>query len=251
MPFYTPNIPNLPFGLSDPPMQKENPQPWKNPGADPKVQQMNAIGSPYTETWGIYTQGSNPSPVFDVDTCLSFKFGDTSKISDFPVEDGAFASYNKVLQAFQPKIKLLVGSSKDGSISSQDRIQALLDKLYNEVRSTNIYDLYMPEYYYEGVTVEKYDFTRTSSKGRGMLEVDITLMQVIQVSAQSTTVQLPKPKPKKAADASNDGKQQPENKYGDSLAAKYSERGQDPNQHGLTYGSDNHWHGTVAGQGSH
>ena len=251
MTFFAPNAPNLPFGLTDPPMQEMNPQPWVNPGETPATQGMNQLGSPDTEMWGLYTQGDNPMPVFDVDTCVSFKFADTSKISDFPVENGAFASYNKVIHAFQPKIKVAVGSSKDGSISSQDRIQTLLGKLYQYVRSTNIYDLYMPEYYYSGVTVEKYDYTRTAIKGRGMLEVEITLMQVIQVSAQYTTVKLPQPAAKKAKDASNDGKQQPfVYTNTDNLAIQYQNRGQDPTAHGLTQGSDGHWHGNVAGQGS-
>jgi hypothetical protein len=252
MTFFMPNIPNLPFGLSDPPMQKMNPAPWENPGEDEDIQDMNELTAPYDEQWGLFTQGDDPQPVFDVDTCIEFNFGDTSKISDFPVEQGAFASYNKVLHAFQPKIKLMVGSSKDGSTSSQDRIQALLDKLYQEVRSTNLYDLYMPEYFYEGVTVEKYNFKRTASKGRGSLEVDVTLMQVIQVSPQSTTVQLPKPKPKKAADGTNGGKQQEvKQTSGDALAADYQKRGQDPSTKGLQKSSDGHWYGNSAGKGSH
>lgn len=236
----------------DPEMQEINPQPWANPGAPAAVQQMSALPTPMQEQWGLYTQGSNPVPVLDVDTVMELKFADSSKVSDFPVEKGSFASYNKVIAPYQPKIKVLVGSSKDGQTSSQTRMQALLEDLFSEVRSTNIYDLHLPETFYEGVTVEKYDYKRTSTKGRGMLEVDITLMQVLEVTPQSTTVTLPAPAKPKAGAATNGGKAQPfVYTTADKLAIGYQAHGQNPANQGLTQGSDGHWHGNVAGTGSH
>ena len=198
MSFFAPNVPNLPFGLSDPPMQQELPQPWENPGDDPDIQEMNDLAQPMGDNWGVYDQDGNP--VFDIDTCIDFKFGDSAKVSDFPVEKGAFASFNKVIKAFQPKIRL--------AVSGQQRIAALLGALSDSVRSTDIYDVYTPEVTYQSVTVEKYDYSRTKDKGRSMLEVEVTLMQVIQVSAQYTNVKLPSPKKPAAADAKNGGKAQ-------------------------------------------
>ena len=201
MPFYAPNVPNLPFGLSDQPMQEMNPQPWENPGDDPQMQDQLDLDQPYTEQWGLYSQGEDPAPVFDIDTVIDFKFKDTAKVSDFPVETGAFASYNKVVHPFKPKLKM--------AVSGQDRIAALLGALASAVRSTNIYDVYTPEVIYTSVTVEDYDYARTATKGRSMLVVEVTLMQVIQVSASYTTVKLPTPKTPAAADSKNNGKQQP------------------------------------------
>ena len=199
MPIYLPfNTPQLPFGLTDPPMQQENPQPWKNPGADPAVQQMNAVTPAFQDIWGVYDLAGQP--VFDIDTCVDFKFGDSAKVSDFPVEQGAFASFNKVVHPYQPKVKL--------AVSGQPRVSALLSALYAAVRSTTIYNVFTPEIGYLGVTLEKYDYTRSGPKGRGMVTVELTLMQVIQVSAQYTTVKLPSPKKKSAADAKNNGKAQ-------------------------------------------
>ena len=269
MPLYAPFLAVFPYYPEDPGMQEMNPPPWENPGQSAQMQEMlpfpwsnpgenaptqtmSPVPVPMQEQWGLYTQGSDPTPVLDVDTVIDLKFGDTSKVSDFPVEEGSFASYNKVIAPYQPKIKVIVGSSKDGQTSSQVRIKNLLQDLFEEVRSTNIYDLHLPETYYEGVTVEKYDYSRTAAKGRGMLEVDITLMQIIEVSPQSTTVTLPSPKKPKAAPGVNGGKAQPfVYTTADKLAMGYQQHGQSPAANGLVQGSDGHWHGNVAGSGSH
>jgi len=141
-----------------------------------------------------------PAPAFDIDTVIDFKFKDTAKVSDFPVETGAFASYNKVIHPFKPKLKM--------AVSGQDRIAALLGALASAVRSTTIYDVYTPEVIYTSVTVEDYDYTRTATKGRSMIVVEVTLMQVLQVSPTYTTVKLPNARNPAARDAKNGGKVQ-------------------------------------------
>ena len=192
----------------DPPMQEMNSQPWANPGDDTPTQDMNAQpwvpanatnpSSAMANTWGIYDQDGNA--VFDVDSCVDFKFSDSAKVSDFPVEQGAFASYNKVIHPFQPKIRLAVGG--------KDRIAALLVALADAVRSTDIYTVFTPEISYSNVMVEKYDYTRTATKGRNLLTVEVTLMEVIQVSAQYTTVKIPAPKKPASGDKKVGGKAQ-------------------------------------------
>lgn len=187
----------MPIQLDQAPMEM-NPQPWKNPGQDPPMQEMLELDEPFEEKWGIFDQDGNE--VFDIDTCIDVKFGDKAKVSDFPVEQGAFASYNKVPLPYEPKIKI--------AVSGQDRVQALLEALFQAVRSTDIYDVYTPEIYYESVTIESYDYDRTREKGRNLVTVQVQLKQVLQVAQQYTTVKLPSPKKASAADKKDGGKVQ-------------------------------------------
>ena len=69
--------------------------------------------------WGVYSLSG--SLVFDVDSCVDLKFSNKAKVSTFPVEQGAFASYNKVNVPNSVKVRLAVGG--------QDRIAAELEEI--------------------------------------------------------------------------------------------------------------------------
>ena len=147
--------------------------------------QLVPITPPYRQTWGIFTTDTF-EPVFDFDTMVDFKFADVSKVSSFPTEQGAFASYNKVVEAYQPKVKIAVGG--------QDRMNRLMDALQSELRTTNLYNVVTPEYTYMNVTLEKYDYNRSQKAGRNLLQVEITFMQVIQVAPAYSKTKINHPK---------------------------------------------------------
>jgi hypothetical protein len=147
--------------------------------------------------WGIYNAINN-TPAFDVDTCVDVKFGDVSKVSDFPVENGGFASYNKVIEAYQPKVKV--------AVHGDQRISVLLEQLYASVRSINLYNVLTPNITYSSVALEKYDYTRTAKDGMHMVQVEITLKQINQVTTTYSAVKLPKPAKAHAGDKNANGK---------------------------------------------
>ena len=147
-------------------------------------------------SWGVYTLDNEP--VFDIDSCVDFKFADQAKTSDFPVEEGGFASYNKVIEPFQPRVKLAV----HGDV----RISNLLTQLYIIVRSTNVYNVYTPSFTYLNVTLDKYDYSRTAKDGQHFVQVELTLKQINQVSPSYSTVKIVAPKKPHAKDKIVDGK---------------------------------------------
>ena len=59
--------------------------------------------------WGLYNLDG--SLTFDVDTCIDLKFSNKAKVSNFPVETGGFASYNKVNEPNAIKVRLAVGGT--------------------------------------------------------------------------------------------------------------------------------------------
>ena len=169
-----------------------------SPWASQPQMKLVQIPQAYRQTWGVYFPGAGP--VFEVDSFVELKFHDKAKVSSFPTEAGGFASYNKVVEAYQPKVKLAVGG--------QSRMAAFMGTLYDELRTTNLYNIYTPEASYTNVTLESYSFSRTTKDGRNLLVAELTFMQVVQVTPQYTAVTLPSPKKPKDGNKELNGKTQ-------------------------------------------
>lgn len=135
--------------------------------------------------WGLYRV--NGQLVFDVDSCLDLKVANKAKVSTFPVELGAFASYNKVNEPNAIKTRM--------AVSGQERIAAFQATLKSELTQANLYNVATPTAVYLNVTLENYDHDQTAENGGlSMLVVDMALLEVREVTPAYTTVALPKPK---------------------------------------------------------
>ena len=174
---YLPNLPNLPFLNWGPALPKPLPQPLPPPNL-----------------WGVFGLGTT-NPVFDVDSCVSLDFDKSNKDSSFPVENGSFANYNKVVEPSTITIRL--------AVSGAARLQALETSLLIEVDDINLYNIRTPEYIYIGqYNLEKVKFIRTKEKGAYTLFADTTWIEIRQVAAAYTTVQQPAVKSKSSKSAS-------------------------------------------------
>jgi hypothetical protein len=129
------------------------------------------------------------------------EYSKETRISDFPIEQGGFTSYNKVEMAASPMVTLcLTGSEKDRS--------TFLDAIDAAVKSTDLYSVVTPEVTYINYSVERYNYSRRSSKGATLLIVEITLKEIRQVSAQYSATNVDNPKDPGAAPTSDNGKVQ-------------------------------------------
>lgn len=110
-----------------------------------------------------------------------------TRVSDFPVERGGFASYNKVELAACPVVTLcMMGSESDRT--------AFLAAVDTACKSNELYSVATPEVTYRNYAIERYGYQRRSNKGATLLLVDLTLKEVREVSAQYTTAQIDEPK---------------------------------------------------------
>ena len=142
-----------------------------------------------------------------------------TRVSDFPLERGSFASYNKVEQPANPSVTLcLTGSEKNR--------RTFLEAIDKAAKSTDLYSVVTPEVTYVNYSVERYSYSRRSSKGATLLIVDISLREIRQVSAQYTQSnkgQVDQPKEASATPQADNGKVQaktPEKSTLKSLADK-------------------------------
>lgn len=132
--------------------------------------------------WGIYYGGA---PVVIADNVISFDYRQQSSISDFPVEEGSFQSYDKVAIPYDARIRFTAGGPEVAR-------QALLTSIAAIAGDLNLYDIVTPTAVYLNANVVHYDYTRRANSGLGLLVVDVWLLEVrIAVGAVLSNTQSP------------------------------------------------------------
>lgn len=135
-----------------------------NPLADPRKfrgltgELLNSLGGTSVSTGGV-------------------DYSKETRVSDFPVERGSFASYNKVELPSAPMVTLCMSGSES------DRAK-FLDAIDRACKSTELYRIASPEVTYIDYAIERYNYSRRSTRGANLLIVEISLKEVRQVSAQ-------------------------------------------------------------------
>jgi hypothetical protein len=127
-------------------------------------------------TWGIFDQNNNR--VVTPDSVLNFDNRNEWRISDYAVQAGGFAPFNKVFIPFEVSVRL----SKGGSLSDRSAFLQQIDAIAGD---TNFYNVLTPEKTYMNVNITRYEVTRRGKEGAYFLsEVDIYFRQVNQQTAQ-------------------------------------------------------------------
>jgi hypothetical protein len=124
------------------------------------------------QEWGIFLDGV---PVVVADNVIAFGFKQNARLSKYPQEQGAFASYNKVATPAEPRLQFSTG----GSVTDR---QAFLDSIAPLIFDLNLYDVVTPEATYSGYNVINYDYSRTADNA-GLITVDVWLEEVVIAGA--------------------------------------------------------------------
>lgn len=120
-------------------------------------------------------------PVVEPDSFGEFTYRNEWAVSDFPVQSGEFASYNKVANPFETMVRMYKGGTKEARKKFLDSIEAIQGTL-------DLYDIVTPERTYLGVNVVRYEVSRRGAKGAYFLsEVDLYFREIRQVTATYTT----------------------------------------------------------------
>jgi hypothetical protein len=136
--------------------------------------------------WGIYLDtGTTRVPVVGqgVNNILTIITGTGSgnflemdyrlafNISDYPVEQGSFQSYNKVQRPYQVSVAVTAGGTEENRALLLSQVQAIID-------TTNLYTVVMPEGGIVGLNPVGFTFSRRSDRGLGLLTIEIFFQQV-------------------------------------------------------------------------
>lgn len=127
-------------------------------------------GSP-TNAWGIYRGGV---PVVVADNVTAFEIRKQWAISSYPVERGSFESFDKVEVPFGVRFRFTAGGSSA-------KRQALLESIIAIAGDLNLYDVVTPDRVYLSANIERYDYSQTATNGVGLLQVDVTAIEIREV----------------------------------------------------------------------
>lgn len=196
MSLHIPGVPALPFG---------SPSPVVTVLASEAISSLLWQASQSPPAWGVFD--NNDNQVLVPDSVLEFSNRQEYEISNFPVQAGSFASYNKVIQPFEVHLRF----SKAGTQDDRSTFLQALDAL---AASLDLYYVTTPERVYRNVNLSRYEVVRRGANGAYFLtEVDAYFVQILEVQPQysTTAVQLPNAQSEAAQPTSNVGAVQPQN----------------------------------------
>lgn len=127
-------------------------------------------GQPTKPLWGIFDADGNS--VIDADSFLGFDNSNESNISDFPVQNGGFATYNKVRLPARNGVRI----SKGGTLTDRANLLRQIDQLY---ASMDEFIILTPEKSYLSVNLERFTVTRKDKDAAFFLtDVDLYFREI-------------------------------------------------------------------------
>ena len=122
----------------------------------------------------------------------------------YPVENGGFASYNKVESPLDIRLTLgLQGTEAD--------FASALERIGKYKRDAVVLAVVTPAAMYRSMTLEAFSYKRAKGNGAGLLATELTLVEVRQVASRATTTAITQPKNPTSAGKVDTGKTQPMN----------------------------------------
>lgn len=146
-----------------------NPPPATDPIAPMTADGPGLISGSGTQ-WGIFDHATHEL-LLSPDSFMSLDFHNESRISQYPQEEGAFLSYNKVASPYEIRLSL----TKGGSV--EDR-QAFLTSLDAHAGSLVLLDIATPERTYIKCNISRNRYGRTARQGATLLTVEIGVTEI-------------------------------------------------------------------------
>lgn len=159
------------------------------------VLDIQSIASFFTSdpVWGVFDENGNL--VFEVDSVQDLRAEARSRISEFPVEEGEFASYNKVQEPDTVRLRLFKST---GGETARTAFLVLLDAAKKQ---TFKFSVVTPEKTYLNACIEDYSYRRDADSGANAIIADVSFKEIREVAITYTDAALSDTKVKNAASA--------------------------------------------------
>lgn len=126
-------------------------------------------------TWGIFAKGGGQA--LEPDNITVFEPSREFRISEYPVEEGAFRSYNKVALPAIDRVTMTKGGSDADRSDFLDAVEAMLE-------TTDLYDIVTPEGTYTDRNLVRRSVRRTAESGATLITIELEMSEV-RLSASS------------------------------------------------------------------
>jgi hypothetical protein len=150
----------------------------------------SVIGTDFVK-WGVFDAAGNS--IADYDSMSAATYRNESRISDYPIEGGSFAAYNKVDNPYDVLIVLNCGGDEARRASFLASVEAARTSL-------DLYTVTTPEYTFRNVNFVGIDYQRSTRDGGTMISVQLIGREVREISASYSS-----PKNPEVSDMLNQG----------------------------------------------
>ena len=153
--------------------------------------------------WGIYDDAGT-NQVLIPDSFMSLDCKREMNISNYPLEQGSFASYNKVRTPYSISVRVTKGSSLailTGGSMTPDR-NLFLKALDDMVASLALLTIKTPEATYHNANLESFEYKREVKNGAGMIIADLRFVEIMN---SNITISSPTPSSASSAPSVNSG----------------------------------------------
>lgn len=140
------------------------------------------VGAGAGVRWGVYLNGAL---VVEPDSVISLDYKKDWHISDYPVEQGSFESYNKVRLPFEVRVMMTMGGTETERNAFLSTIEDISD-------SYDLYDVVTPDFTYVNANITHFDYRRTAENGVSLIAVTLWLQEVrLEASSEFTETAQP------------------------------------------------------------
>jgi hypothetical protein len=146
--------------------------------------------------WGIFSEQGDS--IADYDSIYSFDYTNASAISNFPVEEGGFTSYNKVANPYDIEVVINCGGGAA-------RRSACLTALQLARDSTDLYSIFTEIDTILNANLVNLSYRQTANEGAGLLTARLQFIEVRNTASANYA----NPKTPNAFDPESGGQLQP------------------------------------------
>jgi hypothetical protein len=211
----TPPFPNVPALLGVPQLARSLLAPTSAP---PTIGTQATSGALWQSTqaapvWGVFTQatpdfGFGASPGVQAiipDSVTDFGWRQEYRVSNYQIQQGQFASYNKVIVPFENSVTL----TKGGSLSERTAFLQTVDAVVNDL--STMYTIRTPEKSYPNVVCTRAELSRRGAGNFAYFDVELFFVEVIDATAvySSTSTNLSNSSVPSAIPTANNGQTAP------------------------------------------
>lgn len=130
------------------------------------------------------TEAESSSIAVEFSRVMDLEMTAEGKVVSTPIEQGSFASYNKVASPTGIRATLAV----EGTLSD---LQSVVDRLFELKDGTELVNFVTPVREYQKYTLEKFSYQQAAEKGVNVLYVEINLSEIKEVEPQYTDTKAP------------------------------------------------------------
>lgn len=175
------NFPNVPPLPGVPNLRRAATGVLTRTGLLPAIRGLNRFGlldMLMGPQWGVFDESG--IVMLQPDTIAAVEYKGDYEIANHPVEEGGFASYNKVAKPFEISVQMTC-SGKDSSR------EAFLTELEIMRSSLILYTVVTPDKSYGSMNLVHYDYKRSSQSGVSLLTVNCRFQEVRETATTSFT----------------------------------------------------------------